>query len=198
MRIRNIMLALVAVLATTALVAGPALAHKKHDNHTKLTGGTTTLVVPDATLAALTNYTVDAVAPATKAGSTFSFPITKGQFNERRHNKNFRSFFGRFAKRTAAVKHDGGLTLTKGTTTVKVASLRIWVRGRHGVLEGKVNDRGRVAIANLKNVVIANGKGTADATLTGVAARGLNQVFSDTIFTKGAALGVVTVTPTTA
>lgn len=195
LRLPRLALVLAAALALTGLIAGPAAAKRG----TKLTGGATTLAVPQATADALggAGYALAPVAPATVDGTTFSFPITKGRVKQRGSNP-FR-FFRRLARRTATVGHDGGLSITKGDKTVTATKLRILVRGRRGAIVARINDKRPLTIATLANVVIKDGKGTAEAKLSGAAARALRRAFSDTTtWTRGIPLGVVTVAPTTA
>ena len=161
--------------------------HGRHRGFTLFTSGTTTLELDAATTAALTGagFGVTPAAPATATGTTFSFPITKGRIQTRGWGWKLKAF----------VDHSGGITFTKGAVAVTASNPRIkLVKHRNVRLVATIGTE-RVPLLNLRNVVIAGGKGTANAFLTKGAADKLNAAFGVTLFTKGLAIGKVTVTP---
>jgi hypothetical protein len=208
----RIVLALTAILALSAV---PAAAHKSGHGHkggdaphwkskdrggkwhgkrhhhrrgvTLFKSGTTTLELDAGTAGALTGagFALAPVAPATASGTTFSFPITKGRVQFRTWGWRLKAF----------IDHSGGITFTKGAVSVTASEPRIKL-ARHGKVRvvAKIGAE-RVRLLDLKDVVIAGGKGTANATLAKAAATRLNAAFGVTLFTPGLAMGKVTVAP---
>jgi hypothetical protein len=146
----------------------------------ELTGGATTLALDQGAASALQSLGITA-API--GSSSLSFPITGG-------NVNAKTFAGTIA-------HSGGISLTKGSTTVALTDFEIGIDdtpeltalvggNRVGILT--------VDLSALKASVDA-GKVTlsgAALKLTGAAAGALNQAFGTTAFTEGLLLGTAT------
>lgn len=150
-------------------------------------GGQTDLAVDPGTLSALTSLGVTpglaGDARANPDGS-FGFPITGGKVD---------------AKTLAgSIPHSGGITLTKGGTTVALTDFLIDTRS--ATLAAKVNGSDPVQILSLDlaspKVTISGREVTVAgvaATLTKAAADALNAAFGTTAFTEGLRLGVATV-----
>ncbi len=201
-RITRIVLALVAIFALAALPAAadkPASPGKSksaphgkakgvHNGVTKIKSGSTTLELDAATTAALTGagFGVTPAVPATMTGTTLSFPITKGRVH---FNK------GKKKKLNGYVNHSGGITFTKGAVAVTAADLRIQLSSRKKVRVFAQIGSERVRLLDLKDVVVADGKISANALLAEAAASKLNTAFAVTLFTPGLPMGKVTVTP---
>ena len=155
------------------------------------TGGATELAVADAALGALTSLGIapGAASNATLDGATYSFPITGGSV--------------RLANLAGSIAHSGGITLTKGGTTVTLSDFTInTVRGE---LWGKVNGSKPVALLKLDlgDPAVTTGAqrvtvGNVPGSLTAGAAAALNGAFGTTAFTEGLVLGTATVKGETA
>lgn len=203
-RLTRIILALVAIFALAALPASadkPASPGKsksaphgkgkgKGVGHgvTKIKSGATTLELDAGTVAALTGagFGVTPAVPATATGTTISFPITKGRVHYAKGKKK---------KLNGHVNHSGGITFTKGTTVVTAGDPRILLSSGKKVRLFATIGSERVRLLDLKDVVVADGKITANAVLAKAAAEKLNAAFAVTLFTPGLAMGKVTVTP---
>lgn len=203
-RLTRIILALVAILALAALPAaatkpaspgksksaphGKAKGHAKHHGVTKITSGSTTLELDATTNAALTGagFAVTPAVPATATGTTLSFPITKGRVHFGKGKKH---------KLKGFVNHSGGITFTKGATVVTASDPRVLLSSGKKVRLFTTIGSERVRLLDLKDVAVADGKITANALLSKVAAEKLNAAFAVTLFTPGLAMGKVTVTP---
>ncbi len=201
-RLTRILLALVAIFALAALPAAadkPASPGKsKTAPHgkakgigkgvTKIKSDTTTLELDAATLGALSaaGYNIAAAAPATAVGSVLSFPITKGRVHFAKGKKK---------KLNGYVNHSGGITFTKGAVVVTASDLRIHLSSSKKVrVFAKVGSE-NVRLLDLKDVVVADGKISANALLAAAGAARLNTAFAGTTFTAGLPMGKVTVTP---
>ncbi len=150
-------------------------------------GGQTDLAVDPGALSALTSLGITpGLAGDAKANAdgTFGFPIAGGKVD---------------AKTLAgSIPHTGGITLTKGSTTVALTDFLIDTR--KATLAAKVNGSAPVEILSLDlgspKVTIAGRKvtvGNVSAKLTKAAADALNGAFGTTAFTEGLLLGVATV-----
>ena len=129
------LIALLAVVAALLVVAPAASAGQaKAKASWGWYYGATTLEVDPVTLGALTSLGVapGAVAPGKLEGASYSFPITNPL---------------RSALRTGVVRHKGGISLTAGSTSVKLTEFDI--RLLESKLYGKVNGAGPVALLDL-------------------------------------------------
>lgn len=172
---------------TSRLVLGTATIRAQSEQ-VAFSGGQTDLALDAAAGAALTSLGVtpglvgDARA---NADGTFGFPITGGKV---------------VAETLAgAVRHSGGISLTRGSTRVELTNFDIDTAER--TLSANVTGvQGKVAILSLDlsaiqrtdaegSVTVAN----VPARLTKAAADALNAAFGVTAFTEGLQLGVATV-----
>ena len=197
-RFTRIILALAALPAAANKPASPGKSesapHGKAKGHgvghgiTKIKSGATTLELDATTNAALTGagFGVTPAVPATATGTTFSFPITKGRVHFAKGKKK---------KLTGYVNHSGGITFTKGATSVTASDPRILLSSGKKVRLFATIGSERVRLLDLKDVAVADGKITANALLAKAAADKLNAAFAVTLFTPGLAMGKVTVTP---
>ncbi len=155
------------------------------------TGGETRLAVADAALGALTSLGIapGAATGATLDGATYAFPITGGSV--------------KLSNLAGSITHSGGITLTKGATTVTLSDFTIdTVRGG---LWGKVNGGDPVALLtlDLSDPAVSTGAqrvtvGNVEGALTAGAAAALNAAFGTTAFVEGFVLGTATVAGETA
>ncbi len=196
-RIRRLV-ALAAVM--TLAVAGVATAAV-----TPVTGGTTQLTVSSGvqSVLAANHLTVTPLAPATAAGATFSFPITRGHLNA----SNLR---GR-------IEHAGGLALSNGSRTVRLRRLTIVSNGRGislfalatGPAHRSCHRTGRhrlrcfvwthlrtAQIARVTNLTTSGSTASATVNLTPFSAGVLNRLAGKTITAAGTPIGTVTIAPT--
>ncbi|WP_354700867.1 hypothetical protein DSM112329_01159 [Paraconexibacter sp. AEG42_29] len=151
-------------------------------------GGRTDLALDSGAVAALTSL---GVAPGLAPGTTtntdgsLAFPITGGVVNA--------------TSLAGTVGHSGGITLTKGATTITLTDFLVDTTRK--TLAAKVNggaDRVEVLDLDLSapQVAIAGRTvtvGNVQAKLTAAAAGALNQAFGTTAFTPGLLLGTATV-----
>jgi hypothetical protein len=177
------------LLALTLLVAGVPVA-TAHDNDRRSRAavtGQTTLALSDEAAKALADAGITAtpVAPATAGDGGFTFPVERVKLK----------------RRSLKVAHDGGITLTKGATTVTLTDLVVKAKRRHAKLFARAGN-GKVALFKLRELKATKAENsltvTAKAFLTRAAANGLNQAFGTTAFAKGAEVGTVTTTLTKA
>lgn len=130
--------------------------------------------------------TPGAIFPTTIIAGTASFPIVSGAIE--------------LNTAKGEINHSGGLTLTAGTTRVRLTSFLIDTTGTAPVLTGLVaaNDSvvGRVPLFNLAptglTLPLKPGGGTLNEvklTLTQTAATALNAIFSVSAFTAGFPIG---------
>jgi hypothetical protein len=187
-------------LGTVHLVAkGQANTYSGKVSEISRLSGSTSLDLNPTTAAALTSLgvTPGVTGTATATGSTVSFPITGG--NAVIHaNKHYAPGFV-----DGVVLHQGsGLTLTKGSTTVKLSNFTI--DPGNSILFGDVN--GTVPAANVPllqldgrplQISVSGGQVHLDGTivnLTPTAATALNKAFGVTAFTAGMPLGTAHIT----
>lgn len=147
--------------------------------------GVTTLDVDPATLEALGSLGVapGAVEPATLDGARYSFPIVNRLRN---------------ALRTGVVRHEGGISLTAGDTTVELTDFEINLLER--TLYGSVNGGDPVALLDLdysRLKVRFNGwrikAGPVGTTLTQGAADALNEAFGTDALSDDTVIGDATI-----
>jgi hypothetical protein len=171
---------------------------------TKVTGGTTQITVSSAVSGALSanHITVAALAPATASGTTFTFPISRGHLN----TQNLRG----------VIVHNGGLSLSNGTKTVRLrkptivstksgVSLFALVRGRtvrschhvakHRVRCVSVTRTVTERIARVTGVKTTSSSATGNVDLTAFSARAINALAGKKIASAGTTIGTATVTP---
>ena len=173
-------------LAAAAALAGPGTA-AAHARPAKVTGQQTVITLSDAAAGALTQagVTVGTVGKATASDAGVAFPVAGGRVN---------------AKLTRGwVRHRGGVSLTKGTTTARLVRPTAVVTRRHAFIA--VQLRARV----LRAFRLTGLKKTTDGTTTTItatvrltrpAARLFNRAFG-TSFRAGVAAGTATSTLTT-
>lgn len=149
-------------------------------------GGATELAVDGGTLTALTSLGVapGAATGSTLDGTTYRFPITEGAL--------------RASDFAGTVDHTGGITLTKGATTVTLADFRIDTT--RAQLWGTVNGGESTALLDLDlsapTVTYASRQawiGNVRGELTGGAAAALNAAFGTSALTDATVLGVATI-----
>ena len=174
-----------AAFAALALIAAPAASAAD----AKLAGGATTLKLDAGLAAALqdADVVVAPVEPANAGKRGVAFPITGGTLDPK----------------TAAgrIDHAGGLSITAGSTQVKLTDFRIKV-GKRVSLSALVG-RSRLKILNLS---LARAKATRDgfalrirgvrAYLTRGAAKALNSAFKTHLFRRGIKVGKASVSAT--
>jgi hypothetical protein len=184
----------IAVIALTGAVTVAASAHDGpgDEEAVAIDGGATLLTVDPGTLEALSGagFTVEPIEPAqvSQAASgevTFAFPIAWGSLAA--------------SDLSGQIKHRGGLSLSKGGTTVGVKNFVIDTAD--GVLTAKlVGSRDRIPLlkldlTNLQAFVlddsaVLRGVGT---TLTAEAATALNAAFETDLFAEGVTVGTADV-----
>jgi hypothetical protein len=184
----------IAVIALTGAVTVAASAHDGpgDEEAVAIDGGATLLTVDPGTLEALSGagFTVEPIEPAqvSQAASgevTFAFPIAWGSLAA--------------SDLSGKIKHRGGLSITKGETTVGVKNFVIDTS--NGVLTAKVvGSRDRIPLLNLDltnlqafvldDSAVLRGVG---ATLTAEAATALNAAFETDLFEEGVTVGTADV-----
>ena len=171
-----------AAIVTALLVVAPMAGAK-----VKLAGGSTTLKLAPLTAEALAlnGVKVAPVNPAKVKGNGIAFPITGGSINP--------------ASAAGTIDHSGGLAFRAGGTRVALKSFRVHVGSKRAILTAKVGT-GRLTVLSLSLAnakVVRKGLATTvkgvRAKLSGQAAKALNAAFSTRLFTKGLAIGSVTV-----
>ena len=180
------LIALLAVVAALLMVAPAASAGQaKAKASWGWYYGATTLEVDPVTFGALTSLGVapGAVAPGKLEGASYSFPITNPL---------------RSALRTGVVRHKGGISLTAGSTSVKLTDFDI--RLLESKLYGKVNGAGPVALLDLDysglGITFRAGRvniGPVGTTLTQGAADALNQAFGVSALSDDTVVGDATI-----
>ena len=187
-------------LGTVHLVAkGEANTYSGKVSQISRLSGSTSVDLNPTTAAALTSLgvTPGVTGSATVSGSTVSFPITGGSAVIHA-NKHYAPGFV-----DGVVLHQGsGLTLTKGSTTVKLSNFTI--DPGNSILFGDVN--GTVPAANVPllqldgrplQISVSGGQVHLDGTivnLTPTAATALNKAFGVTAFSAGMPLGTAHIT----
>jgi len=152
------------------------------------TGGATSLALDPGTAQALTSLGIAAApaAPATaNPDGSLAFPITSGKVD---------------AKTLAgSIAHSGGLTLTKGSTSVTVSDFVIETAPAPKLTALLGTTRFDLASLDLSAIkATVSGRtvtaGPVTVKLTKAAADGLNQAFGTTAFAEGLSIGTATVT----
>lgn len=184
-----------AVTATSVAAGEARQVASRHSTHAAqqrttyfaITGGATTLKLNAKTANALTSngYSLAPVSEAKASQAGVSFPIEGGLLTAR-------TLAGR-------ITHDGGLTLSKGGTSLTIrdftidtraATLTAWADEAGARIPTLDLHLGRAKVAATRRHITVTG---VRATLTGTAATALNSYFSTTLFTKGLPLGTATV-----
>jgi Htaa len=147
----------------------------------ELTGGATTLALDQGAANALQSLGITA-API--GGTALSFPVTGG-------NVDAKTFAG-------TITHSGGISLTKGSTTVALADFEIGIDDTPELTALVGGTRVAILTVDLSalKASVDDGKVTlsgAALKLTAAAAGALNQAFGTTAFTEGLLLGTATV-----
>lgn len=192
------------VLALAMSGGGVALAHGPGDDNghrpasSQISGGSTQLTLNSAAGQALSaaQITLAATSPATFAAPTFTFPISRG--NVARNGD-------------ALIKQTGGLTLTKGSTTVSISDLVIRTERRHAQLYGEVTLPAKcgqatyclpreafVQLGRVNQLSTGNGSSSGSLVLSGFAAKLLNDLAGTRIAKGAPVLGSITISPTLA
>jgi hypothetical protein len=180
--VRRIGILACAAIVTALLVVTPTASAK-----IKLAGGSTTLRLAPLTAEALARggVKVAPIDPAKVRGNGVAFPITGGAINP--------------ASAAGRINHSGGLAFRAGGTRVAVRNFRVHVGAKRAILTAKVGP-GRLTVLSLSLAnakVVRKGLATVvkgvRAKLTGEAAQALNGAFSTDLFSKGLAIGSVTV-----
>ena len=153
-----------------------------------LTGKYSTLVLNPATAGVLADnkISVAPIAPATVKGAGIAFPITGGSVDPN--------------TLAGTIDHSGGLDFKSGATQVKLTDFVVdTTKGTLTSTAGgaqlptlSLNLNGLKKVTN-GSVIVASG---IKASLTTQAAKALNDAFGVSIFTKGLAIGTITVTAT--
>lgn len=175
-------------LAATFLIAAlvpTAASATESSSPTKIGAGATTLTLAEGTAKALAGagVAVAPVDPATAGADGIAFPITKGVLGPK----------------GALIDHSGGLKFSAGGTSVELTDFRVIVVGQDGVLTAKVGeDRLPILFLDLDDAkTVQAGVSTTisgiEATLTGTAAKALNDTFKVSLFSRGLAIGTVKV-----
>jgi hypothetical protein len=167
------------------VLAAPAGAHRKSST-LKFTGGKTTLALAPGAADALSSLGVSVapLAPARAGRAGIAFPITSGRAD---------------AKTLAgAIRHSGGLRLSKGDTVVDLRRFTIRL-DKSPDLTAKVGGS-RVSILDLDLSGAKVHAGTRRVTVSGVratltqaAADALNAAFGTSAFSQGLELGTAKV-----
>ena len=150
-----------------------------------LTGKYTTLVLDPATAMVLTDnkVSVTPIAPATARGDGIAFPITGGSVDPE--------------TLAGTIDHSGGLDFEAGGTQVKLTDFV--VDTTDGTLTSTAGgaelptlslDLSGLKKSTSGGVIVASG---IKASLTAQAAKALNDAFGVSLFSKGLAIGTVTV-----
>lgn len=153
-----------------------------------LTGKYTTLVLDPATATVLTDnkVSVTPIAPATAKGLGIAFPITGGSVDPN--------------TLAGAIDHSGGLDFESGGTQVKLTDFVVdTTRGTLTSTAGGAQlPTLTLDLSGLKKVTNGGVIVASDikASLTAQAATALNDAFGVSLFTRGLAIGTVTVTAT--
>lgn len=210
-----ILVSLVALLALAASASAHGGGRHQEDKNAAV-GGKTTLALDAGTAQALTSLgiAVAPVAPSTVGDKGVKFPITGATFPapaqnahaEKGHRgkghrgyRGCRKGGGMVAPLPTSITHSGGLSLTKGDTTVTLTDYTINL-GDSPNIEATVNGGPRVKILSLdlaeaqikqrrNKIVVRNVK----AALTADAAGALNGAFGTDALTAGTPLGVAKV-----
>jgi hypothetical protein len=177
---------LAVLLGVLALALAPASAVAKPKKIKLAPKGATTLALSDDAAGALQSLgiTLGVLKPARAGDDGVAFPITAGKLNAK-------TYAGR-------IKHVGGLSLSRGSTVVKLRNFWIDV-DKSPSLTARVGSS-RVEILDLdlsdakisksgRKLTIAGVK----ATLTDDAAAALNGAFSTDAFKEGLSIGEATV-----
>jgi hypothetical protein len=152
----------------------------------ELASGATTLALDDGAAQALQSLDIQAapIDPATAGSGGLSFPIAGGKANAT-------TFAG-------AIRHSGGLRLSRGGTVVELTAFTIRVDSSPDLTAAIGGDR--VSILNLDlSQLEASVAGRrirlsgVRATLTAAAAQALNQAFSTDAFKEGFLIGTASV-----
>ncbi len=146
-----------------------------------LTGGATTVTLDPAAANALTSL---GIAAAPIGSDSLAFPITGGELDAK-------TFAG-------TITHSGGISLTKGSTTVQLTDFEIGVDATPELTALVGGTRVPILSVDLSALKADTSGGTITLTgaalkLTAAAAGALNQAFGTTAFTEGLLLGTAAV-----
>jgi hypothetical protein len=167
---------------------GTAKVRSKTDSADILARSATSLEVDAGALAALTSLGIapGVIAPATLTGTTADFPISGG-----RVKLNLSS---------GTIRHQGGISLTKGATVVRLESFDIKLGASPQLFAAINGGAQKAAILDLDLTGVTPAVAGRRVTLAGVTAKltqgaadALNAAFATTAFSAGLVLGRATV-----
>jgi hypothetical protein len=178
-------LVLVAVAALAAALALVPAAEARSGKQTKVRDGVTTLKLDAGAVDALTSLGVSAapIKPASASGTRLAFPVTSGALT---------------AGPAGAIRHSGGIVLSKGSTHVRLRNFTIELDStpRLTALVGNarvpildLDASGADVVSSRRYVLITDVVGRLTATAAGA----LNDAFGVTAFEQGLTLGVADV-----
>jgi hypothetical protein len=180
--------ALLALVALSALALTATAVQARPKAPVKVTGESTTFTLAPAVMDRIDALGIElgVVAPATTSGrGSVSFPITKIR--------------GPVHRLRGVIRHDGGVTLTRGTRTVSLSDVVIVANGRRGYATAKVGQR-RLRVFRLtspKRSVQGNAVTlTVDLRLTAQGAKWLNRRLPAAKLHRGLLLGSATLAGT--
>jgi hypothetical protein len=177
---RITMVAIAAIVA--ALLAAPGASAK-----VMLAGGATTLKLDAATAGALASngVAVKPLKPAGVRGGGVAFPIVGGSMDP--------------ASGAGRIDHSGGLALRADGTRVALRDFRVHVGARRAILTARAGKARLTALslsladAKVRRAGLGTTVSGVRAKLSGQAAKALNAAFSSSLFSKGLAIGTVTI-----
>ncbi len=182
-RVPAIVVMLAALVAAFALLMPSAASSA---SKVKLVDGKTTLKLDSGTAGVLTDLgvTVGPVGSAKASKKGIAFPITGGRVDAE-------TLEGK-------IKHSGGLSLTAGSTVVKLTRFYVNVDAKPDLTAKLGGARVSILDLDLSDLVRKDQGSTVklrgiSATLTAGAATALNDAFGVTAFEKGLAIGKVKV-----
>ena len=200
----GVMSAVLVALPAAESVASP---HKElSDVHHKVAfgvlnakGGTAALTVDPAvaTGAAALGIGLAPIANATAVGNVWSFPVLSGRIMWMTRPAAGGTSVTRLVG--GALRLDGGITATKGVTTVTITRLVADLNeGRNGKVEANISGiqhhRVNALVITSPTVNAVTRTATADLNLSELSAKLLNKALSTTSFKRGMKIGTVVVT----
>jgi hypothetical protein len=167
---------------------GTATVRSKTDEADILARSATSLEIDAGALAALTSLGIapGVIAPATLTGTTAAFPISGGRV--------------KLNLSAGTIRHQGGTSLTKGSTVVRLESFDIRLGAAPQLFAALNGGAQKAAILDLDLTGVTPAVDGRKVTLAGVTAKltqgaadALNAAFGTTAFSAGLVLGRATV-----
>jgi hypothetical protein len=167
---------------------GTATVRSKTDEADILARSATSLEIDAGALAALTSLGIapGVIAPATLTGTTAAFPISGGRV--------------KLNLSGGTIRHQGGISLTKGSTVVRLESFDIRLGAAPQLFAALNGGAHKAAILDLDLTGVTPAVDGRKVTLAGVTAKltqgaadALNAAFGTTAFSAGLVLGRATV-----